>query len=78
MGYKKDDRDVTYTIFLDFEEHKTILAIDSKNELRNTQAGDAKGWNTSANAELGLKATVAKIKLPEQNALRCGDKVLSK
>lgn len=78
VGYEEDDHGLSYTMFLDFEDHKTMIAIDAENELRDRKAGDAKGWNTSANAELALKATAMKNKVLEENALRRGDKVITR
>jgi hypothetical protein len=76
VGYDEDDRGINYTIFLDFEDHKTMAAIDAENELHARKEGDAKGWNTSANAEEALKSTAMKIKVLEANALKRGDRVI--
>jgi hypothetical protein len=78
VGYSQDARGLTYDIVLNFEDYKTKTAIAVESENRRLQEGDAKGWNSSADAAIASKATAEKIKILEANALKRGDQVIKR
>lgn len=67
---------ITYKIFLEFEDLATMVKSDQENQARDLKEGDAKGWGSTAKYMQGKKETEARNKILEANAIKRGDTVV--
>lgn len=73
-----EDGTFDYRMNLDFDVLTVKLAVDAENLARDLEQGDAKGWNSTAKYEAGLKKSAEQNKRLEANAIKRGDSVVSR
>jgi hypothetical protein len=66
-----------YRVDLDFELPDVKLKRDAENEARELKAGDAKGWNSTANLAADKEKRAAVLRRLEANAVQRGDSVVA-
>ncbi|WP_426400260.1 hypothetical protein ACN9M1_19815 [Ralstonia sp. R-29] len=76
LGYKSSSG-LDYTITLDFDLLDVKLKRDAENLAQKHKAGDAKGWNSTAQYEADKKNRAALNKRLIENAIKRGDAVVS-
>jgi len=78
IGYSDDIRGITYSIQLKFEDFAGRKRRDEMNRLRDLAEGDANGWKSTENEAKGIAERKRQIKVLEENALKRGDRVISR
>lgn len=67
---------MSYQIFLNFQLKQAKDEVDARNLAEELKKGDAKGWNSTAKYNEGMKATAERNKQLEANASKRGDSVV--
>lgn len=78
ISYSEDSRGTTYNFLMELDDFAIRTRKDEQRNKLSLKEGDAKGWNSTADYQKDLKSTIELNKILEANAIKRGDKVLSR
>ncbi|QYF94436.1 hypothetical protein KY495_04250 [Massilia sp. PAMC28688] len=76
VDYSETGGILMYNFLLKFEDHRIMKKIEEEVAAWKRREGDAKGWNSTQQYEIGLVETAERNKILEQNAIARGDSVV--
>ena len=78
VNFDADASRLTYNISLEFNDFAIIHRRIAAEQARELAEGDKKGWKSTEDYKKGMAANKIKVKLLEENAVRRGDRLISR